>query len=106
MRHTRQRQGRMAMIEGMRSTRMMGTAAVERQGGARWLAGSGEGPGERLLPVPALSPERRHTLSRHVLQQGAEPRQGSAQEPSEFPRYVGAQLHCHSSIEGPASIGA
>ncbi|MGH2369439.1 MAG: hypothetical protein ACRDI2_14705, partial [Chloroflexota bacterium] len=23
-----------------------------------------------------------------------------------FPRYVGAQLHCHSSIEGPASIGA
>src|SRR5689334_1745937 len=23
-----------------------------------------------------------------------------------FPRYVNAQLHCHSSIEGPASIGA
>ncbi|MBI3972137.1 MAG: hypothetical protein HY332_12670 [Chloroflexi bacterium] len=29
-------------------------------------------------------------------------------EPNEldFPRYFGAQLHCHSSIEGPASIGA
>ncbi|HEV2123553.1 MAG TPA: hypothetical protein VGW38_12360, partial [Chloroflexota bacterium] len=24
----------------------------------------------------------------------------------EFPQYVAAQLHCHSSIEGPASIGA
>ena len=23
-----------------------------------------------------------------------------------FPRYISAQLHCHSSIEGPASIGA
>ena len=26
--------------------------------------------------------------------------------PAAFPRYVAAQLHCHSSIEGPASIGA
>jgi hypothetical protein len=26
--------------------------------------------------------------------------------PTAFPRYVAAQLHCHSSIEGPASIGA
>ncbi|MDQ3703349.1 MAG: hypothetical protein M3442_20885, partial [Chloroflexota bacterium] len=26
--------------------------------------------------------------------------------PADFPRYVSAQLHCHSSIEGPASIGA
>jgi hypothetical protein len=25
---------------------------------------------------------------------------------NEFPRYLSAQLHCHSSIEGPASIGA
>lgn len=25
---------------------------------------------------------------------------------AEFPRYISAQLHCHSSIEGPASIGA
>ena len=31
--------------------------------------------------------------------------QGRQQLPL-FPRYVGAQLHCHSSIEGPASIGA
>lgn len=31
--------------------------------------------------------------------------QGTLDTPS-FPRYVGAQLHCHSSIEGPASIGA
>ena len=27
-------------------------------------------------------------------------------EPAPFDRYVSAQLHCHSSIEGPASIGA
>ncbi|HEY8200094.1 MAG TPA: hypothetical protein VII47_01935, partial [Actinomycetota bacterium] len=31
---------------------------------------------------------------------------GSPESFPPFPRYVGAQLHCHSSIEGPASIGA
>lgn len=30
----------------------------------------------------------------------------AAAGPAVFPRYVSAQLHCHSSIEGPASIGA
>ncbi len=30
----------------------------------------------------------------------------SATDTTDFPHYVSAQLHCHSSIEGPASIGA
>jgi len=32
--------------------------------------------------------------------------EGTAAEVGAFPGYISAQLHCHSSIEGPASIGA
>src|SRR5436190_12491870 len=47
----------------------------------------------------AVAVRHTHRMTEHLSA-------GATQEPSEFPRYVGAQLHCHSSIEGPASIGA